>query len=424
MRKMLLSRGGGAKLIGERDSHSGGTAISGLGLTIQGSSNIIVCDLHAEDFWGDGFFVGATPAQAFSQNILLDHISADNNQRNGLSLVSARQFRCIDSTFTNSNGSAPEAGIDIEPNYPTDYLEDIEFARILTRGNISTGMLIYLTAMDGSANPVGILVDKLHDDGSGSGITVAFGGSTGLSGLIRFTKPHLVNAERSAFNAIKYHAIGPRVMLSEPIFEDWNRIGGSVPKYNSGVSILADANDTGTQAIGNITIDRPSYILNTGSSPRSLSIYDERGTRPNPPTKIRHLNPMAMPAELPYWTIGVADAEICDDEGRSAHAMSAVDQTIGAATLYSVYNVDEINGDITIDINNAQPIGAEIEFVLGGATSGVVYLRWPAGVQLYPDTLGANRSIFASVKGDRVKLRKVAAMEWQVISRVGTWALS
>lgn len=114
----------GGTVVGERYEHtksptydSSGMADQwGYGIAICGSSNIIVDGTLCKDFMGDGFYIGSNASGVTSADIHLRHVVADNNRRNGLSITSLYNGSIINSVFKNTNGQAPECGVDIEPN--------------------------------------------------------------------------------------------------------------------------------------------------------------------------------------------------------------------------------------------------------------------------------------------------------------------
>ena len=61
--------------------------------------------------WGDGFYVGGAKDTKFCGVI------ADNNRRQGLSIVEADGVIVPNSVFRNTRGTRPSAGIDLEPDH-------------------------------------------------------------------------------------------------------------------------------------------------------------------------------------------------------------------------------------------------------------------------------------------------------------------
>jgi parallel beta-helix repeat protein len=104
----------GGTVEGDRDAHTGTKGEWGFGVAIYGSSNVTVVGVTARNCWGDGFYVGTGSKR--SAQITFKAIIADNNRRQGLSIVDGSGVTVQDSTFTNTHGTPPAYGIDLEPN--------------------------------------------------------------------------------------------------------------------------------------------------------------------------------------------------------------------------------------------------------------------------------------------------------------------
>lgn len=133
-------------LVGERNEHTGTGGEWGHGLSIGGAANgVVVRDCRIKDFWGDGIYVSNC------ENVLIDNVIVDNSRRNGISVIAAKNFKCVDSLFSNTNGTAPQSGIAIEANNNTETVENVEFVRCRSV-NSASGTGIYSTVRkDGSS---------------------------------------------------------------------------------------------------------------------------------------------------------------------------------------------------------------------------------------------------------------------------------
>ncbi|MBI1752394.1 MAG: right-handed parallel beta-helix repeat-containing protein [Acidobacteria bacterium] len=101
----------GGTLQGERGAHQGQGGEWGMGLSIAKAQHVVVEGVTARDCWGDGFYVSEGSA-----DVTLCNVVADRNRRQGLSITSADGVAVRNSTFKNTSGTEPEAGIDVEPN--------------------------------------------------------------------------------------------------------------------------------------------------------------------------------------------------------------------------------------------------------------------------------------------------------------------
>lgn len=111
----------GGQIVGERAGHLGTDGEWGHGINIRGASRVTVRDMRVSDCWGDGLYVGATdPDQAaLSEDVVIANVVSTGNRRQGLSIAGARNVRVHGSEFSNTAGTNPQYGIDIEPNRPS-----------------------------------------------------------------------------------------------------------------------------------------------------------------------------------------------------------------------------------------------------------------------------------------------------------------
>lgn len=106
--------GNGATLTGERK----GTGLNDIvmGLRISGSTDVAVYKLDINDMAGDGVYVAGADDNTpiFPDRVWIKDVRCDNNMRNGMSIVSAKNLWIDNCLVTNSNGKAPETGYDFE----------------------------------------------------------------------------------------------------------------------------------------------------------------------------------------------------------------------------------------------------------------------------------------------------------------------
>jgi polygalacturonase len=127
----------GGQIVGERASHSGSSGEWGMGIGILDSERVSVINVMVSDCWGDGIYVGGDGQP--SRDITIDDVICDNNRRQGLSVTYAAGVDVTNSVFKNTNGTAPAAGIDIEPN-DNEVTEDISITNTVCTGNEGAGL--------------------------------------------------------------------------------------------------------------------------------------------------------------------------------------------------------------------------------------------------------------------------------------------
>jgi len=127
----------GGTLVGDRANHvlpDGYEDGHGHGVTMLGSTHVIVDGVTARDFWGDGFYIGASDS-GHSSAIELTNNIAEANRRQGLSITDAVNVVITNNQFLDTHGTPPEAGIDLEPDGDDEIVRDIQIVDNAFVGN-------------------------------------------------------------------------------------------------------------------------------------------------------------------------------------------------------------------------------------------------------------------------------------------------
>jgi len=127
----------GGTLEGEREDHTGTSGEGGMGIHIsRGAKRITISGVTARKMWGDGFYVeGAT-------DVTFCSVTADDNRRQGLSIIDADGVLVTNSAFKNSHGTRPGAGIDLEPDRADQRIRNIRIENSQFLNNAGAGILI------------------------------------------------------------------------------------------------------------------------------------------------------------------------------------------------------------------------------------------------------------------------------------------
>lgn len=254
----------GGRIVGERNEHLGNGGEWGHGIALRGAKNITIENVVVKDFWGDGLYIGAGNNCATNENILVSNLRADNNRRQGISIITGKNVKVIDSVLTNTNGTAPQSGIDIEPHRPCCHLEDIVIKNVRTARNAGQGILINLQKLNNNDIPrqVDILVENHVDEASTINFKINNKWNS-VSGLIRIIQPVWKRANAQALS-IRNYLVGPRIVVREAKITDANQGNRSSSKYGSAISISRTKKDRGGTKMGNVHLYRlsVSHTLN------------------------------------------------------------------------------------------------------------------------------------------------------------------
>lgn len=142
----------GGRITGDRKHHLGSSGEWGHAIQVRAASRITIRDIRLSDCWGDGITVGGAwtagrKQRLVSDDIVIAGVVSTGNRRQGLSIGGSRNVRVHDSEFSDTSGTAPECGIDIEPDAP-DSTIGVHIENCLMKGNASNGIQVYRRARD------------------------------------------------------------------------------------------------------------------------------------------------------------------------------------------------------------------------------------------------------------------------------------
>lgn len=133
----------GGHIEGERDIHDGTTGEWGMGISILGSKRVSVSNMKITNCWGDGIYVGAGEL-GYCEDISIDKFTMHNNRRQGISVISVKNLVIKDGVASETNGTSPQAGIDLEPNKASEYMLNVTIENVYTEKNVGYGLLMSL----------------------------------------------------------------------------------------------------------------------------------------------------------------------------------------------------------------------------------------------------------------------------------------
>ena len=106
-------------IVGCKDEHIGNEGEWGYGIEIASSTNIIINKPHVSKCWGDGIYIGykwnSENSQYRTDHIIIDKPIIKECRRNGISVCSGDNIKIFSPHISDIKGTAPQMGIDIEP---------------------------------------------------------------------------------------------------------------------------------------------------------------------------------------------------------------------------------------------------------------------------------------------------------------------
>jgi polygalacturonase len=197
------------------DPNEGG---QGMGLSIAGATNVTITSPTTINCWGDGVYIGnsyrtrTTPSNGVT---ITKHVS-DGNRRQGATITSGSNITFDTPTWSNTKGTMPSAGLDIEPNDNNAVLQNIKVISPTTN-NTRYGILVYLGALPGPvAKSVSIDITN-HRDNAAYHVAYAVGGlqlnGRTVTGHITSDKPVYMHSALG-FSKTDWDNAGPSVEVT------------------------------------------------------------------------------------------------------------------------------------------------------------------------------------------------------------------
>jgi hypothetical protein len=131
-----------------------------MGLALRGCRHVLVEGLRIEGSGGDGVYVDGGGDLGWSEDITLRNCVAYDNHRQGLSVISAVNLLVENCTFANTWGTAPEAGIDLEPDTENQRLVNCVIRDCVFENNNGNEVLVYLKPLTTNSAPVSIRFER------------------------------------------------------------------------------------------------------------------------------------------------------------------------------------------------------------------------------------------------------------------------
>jgi hypothetical protein len=400
----------GVTIEGERSTHTGTTGEWGMGILIRGAStNIVIKDANAYNCWGDGIEIGGVSDGVYVENSIFN-----NNRRNACSVTNAKNVLFKKCTFSNSNGTSPQKGVDVEPDVATDYLQNIVFEDCRSYNNLSTGFSI---AKDGGLNnPISVTFRGCISNGDGGGFGIDQGPSN-TAGEVFITDCYSINAKTTGFGCgmANLPITINGLYITNPNQSNqsvgWERYGSGFVVWMSAANRLAGnitarnvhVESTDGKALKALCLHHFSYEPNSGIENIDIELTT------NLPNNKRMFKADSAGSFLGYCRVCFTDDPVYAAVGSisAVNVAKYIGQTItnqGAAGGITVYLTDP----------GAVSNGSEFTFVVKAA------YRITLSMTGYPLLPGNKTSYYSSTIGDRLKIRSDGT-NWYVVEQNGTW---
>lgn len=221
-------------------------------VNIVNSQNVLIQNLTLQSSGGDGVYVGSSGEGEGAKNVTLDKLVCLDHHRQGISVTGAENLLITDCKFNDTKGTAPQCGIDYEPNYARFSLVNCVARRCDFDGNADAGVSISLHQLDATSKPVSILFENCRMRGNQTGVQII---STGLAtpqgaGRIEFDGCTIADTAGSSLS-ISEHQVDNLALVFRNLVIDNRKSNAEAVRISSGQT----KNLTGLKIEGLTAID-------------------------------------------------------------------------------------------------------------------------------------------------------------------------
>ncbi|MBD2768005.1 right-handed parallel beta-helix repeat-containing protein [Hymenobacter sp. BT664] len=232
-------------------------------------NNISISGLLVKDSGGDGLILmGWEGGQYFCNNVRITDCVFDNNKRQGCSIISAKNVFIENCTFSNTKGTPPGSGIDIEPDSEDEFVENIQIRKCKFTNNFGPGLSFGFYKLT-SASRISVSVDDcyfsyncdpLAEIYQGAEISYTEPKNENLTGLITFNRCFVDGSYRPAFAASK-SAHNMPLIFNDCVFKNVSQ-STNLP-YNYPIWLEVQDYRDPIQYLGGITFARSTLEYRT-----------------------------------------------------------------------------------------------------------------------------------------------------------------
>lgn len=423
----------GANIVGERDQHIGITGEFGMGIELRTCSNIRIINCNIKDCWGDGIYVGLGMS-----NVFIDNVLSNNNRRQGMSVIDVDGLFVTNSAFNNTNGTAPQAGIDFEPNFATERIKNVLLSNVTTKGNIGSGLLFALNNLNDAEVSVNVTNYTSTQDNVG---IYCFKHPAGNSvGALNFANIYVQESKSGGIRLRDWPAnqIKANFTNVEVVDPNTTNVGGLSQGGAAFGFMFVDktnvAGDYGGFTLDNFKVHRtgrvtvfvtnfdvvlPIYVIADGQETKDVSLSNIIGGDPNRIRGIGRLNLEFNSTDFDFVsaignvgtypggppgtrTIGLASADYLNAYIDSVAVAKNVEVTLGNET-----NFTGTYPPVTIGLVTA-------------SNSFSTRLQTASGDLIYPRANQLTLAAGNRIVGSRITAQVVKG-RWQIINIQGTW---
>ncbi len=168
--------------------------------------NVKLYGLTLDGSGGDGIYIGSDSAGNPCSDIHIKDVTLERHYRQGISVINAENLLIENTILRDTDGTAPMAGIDFEPNRPAERLVNCVMRNCEFSNNTGRGILLALRNMSADSPDISLSFENCTSTADHGSVWVDLSGSIDEApdGTIDFT------------DCVFEDSIGPGILMTKP----------------------------------------------------------------------------------------------------------------------------------------------------------------------------------------------------------------
>ena len=229
----------GGTVIGERNGHLGVGGEWGMGVDLRGCSDARIEHVKVRECWGDGIYIGFDAGRG-CERIAIRNCICRRNRRQGLSITACVGAVVQDCDFSDTEGTAPEAGIDIEPDR-NSVVRDVKIVNCTMLRNAGFGT----TVVGSTVSAVSLSANRIESNRRGGILVLSAMGTAIESNIIQNNGgPGIFVTSRASATTIVKNTIRGNGQSAQQRFDNVLIDGGAKETVISGNDFRPDVSES------------------------------------------------------------------------------------------------------------------------------------------------------------------------------------
>ncbi len=229
-RKNIVLNGFGASLIMNKKDYQDETRYQFSewrhAISLLSSANVTIKGLTISESGGDGIYVGILRDKErdlpnYCKDIVIEDVICDSHHRQGISVISVENLLIRNCRLSRTDGTAPMAGIDFEPNNGNERLVNCVMENCILEDNKAYGFVIHTKLYD-TTSPISITLRGCRITGGGRGIVLSMPlkRMNPAKGFVKFEDCHITKTRDAAIEFRNMSANGFKTIFTNCTIEN------------------------------------------------------------------------------------------------------------------------------------------------------------------------------------------------------------